>query len=1193
MSAKARHVAALLFMLSLWAPTAHPATAAPLDDLRTLFTADPALAFQQAADLLDACLATEDLAQALEVFRVVGSRAAQLQAWAPWDAMAARVEPMARQRGDWKAVEELLTARVQCQVYVPGGLRPPYWGRGQHFVRLFEAARQARQKAGLPPSASSYEGLYEELRALSEADPASYWIETQPVSAILLPIIRTVEEAGAAAQYSDMHRGVLRLIQQLEGALDAGGSDLSLRDYTRLAHYIGTHIGQPGGEAVVPPLRQLVDRCGDANTGGMTLEGVMEACARRWSGRDDVFRDTFYWSLTHFRPARHQPPVAGVGLWCQKLAVFGREGEAVTLVHRLMGMAAQRGPGLPAWGAHRLLWRGSPDSVLQQVLDLTVREGCDMATNPPNWYPHPPLTFVKDFAGQVSEITRLAPDERRPVWARKCAEALQDMALSLEDAAAVADGLNRAADVYEQGSWTDPAEECRALAAAIASSDPTALLQSGLMAARSAASAGDWGAAIRRLADVTAATQGPSVELLQAALLLQEAYLRLGRADDAERWFTRAHQLVHSLPLSAAEKANYLVSMAALCDLATGDAACIERKTFLLQQAEAAAKEAGLDLLREKISSQLADVALVGGDLETAKTALIQIVDRTETRREQLAFDPVLRQHWFADNIGPYRKLMRVAALTNDPLLALSCAERMRARALVDQLSWQKVDMAVNLAPETQERLKRLRAMRKEAYGLLQQALGGGKPEVETDDLRGKYMPIRGQYMPIRGMYMPIRGPLDRNVLASEADIAHLKELLGKLASEEAAIESAVREQVPAYEMASATRVPTGQEIADAVAAHPKLGVLHYTFTDQGLAVVAMGPGGGPKVAHIEVSGDALWERIGKFREMIWERKVEAFQEAADLFTLLVLPVYGVLPGAERVWVIADGALQLVPFGALLGLDKVFLAYHCAVATAPSLSLALVSRGERPAAGKPALVVAAPDTGALSLAGDDTRGKYMPIRGMYMPVRGAYMPIRGEEGVSSALTAMAMIPLPGAKAEGEAIADMIPGSELVSGKEATKERLLAEGSDCGLLHIATHGYADPDFPEFSGLLLASGDDVKPYDVLTAQEVYTWPLKARLVTLSACQTALGKDVEGEGLLGLSRAFIYAGAQDVLCSLWPVSDESTKTLMTAFYKGLAEGQSVENALRSAQRALMQVTETNHPFFWAGFTAVRGPE
>jgi len=101
----------------------------------------------------------------------------------------------------------------------------------------------------------------------------------------------------------------------------------------------------------------------------------------------------------------------------------------------------------------------------------------------------------------------------------------------------------------------------------------------------------------------------------------------------------------------------------------------------------------------------------------------------------------------------------------------------------------------------------------------------------------------------------------------------------------------------------------------------------------------------------------------------------------------------------------------------------------------------------------------------------------------------------------------------------------------LTGAEATKAALLSAGGDCAVLHIATHGYADPDVPEFSGLLLAGAGDA-PFDVLTAMEVYTWPLKARLVTLSACQTALGRNVEGEGILGLSRAFIYAGAQDVV-------------------------------------------------------------
>jgi CHAT domain-containing protein len=121
----------------------------------------------------------------------------------------------------------------------------------------------------------------------------------------------------------------------------------------------------------------------------------------------------------------------------------------------------------------------------------------------------------------------------------------------------------------------------------------------------------------------------------------------------------------------------------------------------------------------------------------------------------------------------------------------------------------------------------------------------------------------------------------------------------------------------------------------------------------------------------------------------------------------------------------------------------------------------------------------------------------------------------------------------------------------------------------------------------------AGHGEQPYEVLTAQEVYLWDLQARLVTLSACQTALGRDVEGEGVLGLTRAFIYAGAQDAVCSLWPVSDESTAKLMTQFYVTLQKGVTVKQALRQAESSLRQDPATRHAFYWAGFIAVRGPQ
>jgi CHAT domain-containing protein len=89
------------------------------------------------------------------------------------------------------------------------------------------------------------------------------------------------------------------------------------------------------------------------------------------------------------------------------------------------------------------------------------------------------------------------------------------------------------------------------------------------------------------------------------------------------------------------------------------------------------------------------------------------------------------------------------------------------------------------------------------------------------------------------------------------------------------------------------------------------------------------------------------------------------------------------------------------------------------------------------------------------------------------------------------------------------------------------------------------------------------------------------LRAQLVTLSACQTGIARTMEGEGLIGLTRAFMYAGAQDVACSLWPVSDESTQKLREAFYANLKTAGSVEEALTQAQRTLLQDEKTKHPF------------
>lgn len=140
------------------------------------------------------------------------------------------------------------------------------------------------------------------------------------------------------------------------------------------------------------------------------------------------------------------------------------------------------------------------------------------------------------------------------------------------------------------------------------------------------------------------------------------------------------------------------------------------------------------------------------------------------------------------------------------------------------------------------------------------------------------------------------------------------------------------------------------------------------------------------------------------------------------------------------------------------------------------------------------------------------------------------------------------------------------------------------------VHIATHGFLNSVRPELSGLVLSLvGEWGTPQDgFLQAHEVYDLKLSADLVVLSACQTGLGKEIKGEGLVGLTRGFMYAGAPRVVVSLWSVNDEATAELMSRFYyKLLKGGMRPAQALREAQLSLLKEERWAAPYYWAAFT------
>lgn len=181
--------------------------------------------------------------------------------------------------------------------------------------------------------------------------------------------------------------------------------------------------------------------------------------------------------------------------------------------------------------------------------------------------------------------------------------------------------------------------------------------------------------------------------------------------------------------------------------------------------------------------------------------------------------------------------------------------------------------------------------------------------------------------------------------------------------------------------------------------------------------------------------------------------------------------------------------------------------------------------------------------------------------------------------------------------EAESIARLFPAeqADVFQGTQATEENAKAAGrlAKYRILHFAAHGLINQHRPRFSGIVLTlprnsrQAANAVEDGILQAYEIFNLKLNADLVVLSACETGLGKEVNGEGMMSLIRAFIYAGTPSVAASLWNVDDEKSADLMIRFYTHLQSGKSKAEALRQAQLEMIQ--KSGAPYFWAPFVLV----
>ena len=322
---------------------------------------------------------------------------------------------------------------------------------------------------------------------------------------------------------------------------------------------------------------------------------------------------------------------------------------------------------------------------------------------------------------------------------------------------------------------------------------------------------------------------------------------------------------------------------------------------------------------------------------------------------------------------------------------------------------------------------------------------------------------------------------------------------------------------------------------------------------------------------------------------------------AMELSRILLGPIWSrsTAAGLRRLVVVPDGALGLLPFAALPvpepGRDWQVpgtlqpLLERLEVVAIPSATTFDVQQQRlqrHTQAPKLAAVLADPvfDTGDPRVAESSGAVPAAPKGERSTETR--LHPTRSQD------PAEALERLPASGREAKSIAALAPSGQvwLGLGLDASRDVVLSgKLRDYGILHFATHAVADTRHPELSGLMLSQVDrEGRPREgFLGLSEIYTLDLDADLVVLSGCRTALGKDVRGEGLIGLTRGFLYAGAPRVVASLWRVPDRVTSELMVRFYKAMWHDHlPAAAALREAQRALRREPRHGDPYSWAGF-------
>lgn len=557
------------------------------------------------------------------------------------------------------------------------------------------------------------------------------------------------------------------------------------------------------------------------------------------------------------------------------------------------------------------------------------------------------------------------------------------------------------------------------------------------------------------------------------------------------------------------------------------------------------------------------------GQIEEGRRNITAALEIIETLRGKIA-SMDLRSSYFA-TVQQYYELyidllMRSAqARPNENLnfIALQVSEQARARSLLDLLQEARADTQQSVDPRLLARERELLELINGKAAQQQKAFGD----------------------------------------ARKAELAKiLGEEISRLAIEYESLEASIRESNPRYAELVKTRPLALADVQGLL--DPQTLLLEYRLGDERSHLWVLSQ---TTFASFELPARTEVEDAAReFYRLLTERnrvlkgetppakqsRVRAAEQklqtvASRLRQMLFGPLLKSATG-KRLVIVSDGALQYVPFAVLTNQISESAQVTNEIVSLPSIAVLAQLRHEQTGRPSPAKAVAVFADAVFE--SDDPR---LPVAARRRVVRTSNNPLSQSQSDFDFGQIGAGLPrLLASREEAKAIAALAPAGSSFEALdfEATRERAMgAEMNQYRVLHFATHALLNTSRPQLSGVVLSLYDQKgKERDgFLRLNQIYNLRISSDLVVLSACSTALGKDVRGEGLIGLTRGFMYAGVPRVIASLWKVDDEATTELMKIFYRNLLQKKMpASQALSEAQAEMRKQSRWDSPYYWAGF-------